>query len=1258
MKGEAVPAKRKGGNPGPELSAGNVQLGWSRILNRPVDIFWDLSRDYGPVRGGRIRWSFNPDSLAGKSPYGVTPEQALAALRQAVETWDSVATSAVAFEYGGERRDLPDHRLDLVNVVTFADSEYIHGIQKEAIASARPFALTRRTWVGPEGLDWDQDGRVDFPDFPSGSYEAGTIIDCDIRWDVGGPYADLDFAVQGEAGALSMAGVFLHELGHFLGLVHTPVRDLASLTAGANRTPTMFSIAVPNPSGRPNPMTSLECDDRVSLSMLYPAPEFAAGYGALAGRVVSGIDGRPAAGLWVAAVSAPEGEPYRSLEEGYHRAATATGVFTDQEGHFRIPGLPPGAYALALQTMDDHPAGTNRYAFNTLVSRFGESEFIWDEFYSGPRESAAEDDPLDWEPVTVAAGQSVTGLALVTDYRPHGRLALRRMFGERDYFLAANQLRLSALSESTDLVGRRFPQPFAAPYRIIAAAVDFASITAPPEGSQVVWPELILAAADPAAPSRPDLDHPLAVLRDFRGDGTLLSTDPLPFDYPIAVDRPGPLWLVVRSPAGRFNAFHNIDILGAGQGELQADESFLSFDGGRNWQSVFAYGISWRMALVLEGTRELEPLAEPRLAESFAAADGSLRLSFARVRSLSGAAASLPPTIRLRYVSQTAPYREGSLLREVHPDESGRGVAFELVRGRGADSTVYAARGVALGADGRLSGELLRRSGPGEPAGGTFLLERTSGGGSGGWEGGWESAPGSALSGLKLDLTDQGGRPSGAWAWPAVELPPADTLLTFTSEPGDTVVLVPALPSSPAGFELTARDDSGRASLPALLGLGEDPFEPNERLKDARAIFPARAYPPAPHSLNALRAVIAGEGDREDYDWYRFPVHRGDSVVLDLDAVSQRPFDPASRLDAFLELFDSTGARFAGLDGREVLSDDEHGLDPFATFVSPREATIYLRVLEAAVAYGEPGDRSGAAAFYELRLEVYPRKGDVLRDGLVRIEDLLTAMALARGTGGDDPAALFAADMDDNGRVDRSDLARLFALALDDPLSAGTGLAAAAVEVPGLRVEPGARGELALGWEPGTGAVPAGFLLEFAVSGEVAVSAPLGADGPRLEWWRQGETLLVAGCYPALAREHPGRAEAPFLVLEGGSPGLVSAQAGDPGSDPQTVGFALPDGPSGPPAAFGLERNHPNPFNPSTTIRYSVPSAAGPVRLAVYDLRGRLVRLLAEGPQDPGSHAVGWDGRDSGGHPCPSGVYLYRLTAPGFSQSRKMVLIK
>jgi len=88
-----------------------------------------------------------------------------------------------------------------------------------------------------------------------------------------------------------------------------------------------------------------------------------------------------------------------------------------------------------------------------------------------------------------------------------------------------------------------------------------------------------------------------------------------------------------------------------------------------------------------------------------------------------------------------------------------------------------------------------------------------------------------------------------------------------------------------------------------------------------------------------------------------------------------------------------------------------------------------------------------------------------------------------------------------------------------------------------------------------------------------------------------------------------------------------------------------------------LEQNHPNPFNPTTTIRLYLPTRVD-VSLEVFDVRGRLVRRLARGNYDAGAHVVEWDGRDERGAPAASGMYVYRLTAGKQTASRKMMLLK
>ena len=88
------------------------------------------------------------------------------------------------------------------------------------------------------------------------------------------------------------------------------------------------------------------------------------------------------------------------------------------------------------------------------------------------------------------------------------------------------------------------------------------------------------------------------------------------------------------------------------------------------------------------------------------------------------------------------------------------------------------------------------------------------------------------------------------------------------------------------------------------------------------------------------------------------------------------------------------------------------------------------------------------------------------------------------------------------------------------------------------------------------------------------------------------------------------------------------------------------------PGHFVLSQNYPNPFNPSTTIRYALPSRTY-VTLTVFNTLGQQVATLAEGEQEPGYHETVFDA--SG---LPSGVYLYRIQAGGFHQTRKLLLTK
>ena len=100
------------------------------------------------------------------------------------------------------------------------------------------------------------------------------------------------------------------------------------------------------------------------------------------------------------------------------------------------------------------------------------------------------------------------------------------------------------------------------------------------------------------------------------------------------------------------------------------------------------------------------------------------------------------------------------------------------------------------------------------------------------------------------------------------------------------------------------------------------------------------------------------------------------------------------------------------------------------------------------------------------------------------------------------------------------------------------------------------------------------------------------------------------------------------------------------------------DDPQPLPAKFAIYQNAPNPFNPSTTIRFDLPESAT-VKVSIYDVAGRLVQtLVASERMNPGLHDAVWNGRDESGQNVAAGVYFYRMETEKFSATKKMTLIK
>jgi hypothetical protein len=114
-----------------------------------------------------------------------------------------------------------------------------------------------------------------------------------------------------------------------------------------------------------------------------------------------------------------------------------------------------------------------------------------------------------------------------------------------------------------------------------------------------------------------------------------------------------------------------------------------------------------------------------------------------------------------------------------------------------------------------------------------------------------------------------------------------------------------------------------------------------------------------------------------------------------------------------------------------------------------------------------------------------------------------------------------------------------------------------------------------------------------------------------------------------------------------------SGNESDPASPKTTTGI----GEKIFPRKFALYQNVPNPFNPSTVIKYDVPEAIR-VRITIYDVSGREARTLVDEFKTPGTYEASWNGLNNSSEQMSSGVYLYKIEAGDYVQSRKLVLLK
>lgn len=379
---------------GVAVGAGNLQLTDAQgnlvrdAAGNAIDIRWRLDAMPTP---GRIPW----DLSALGDPDGVLSTVEIEAiLTAAFHAWEAVPVANVAF-IANCTRCANNHGtamsgFDGDNLITFTDPDSDLIFQPGLVAVAPSFALVSTTTLGnvnDNKVEYVEFGGLDgVPDMREGVYPPGTILDADILF-----HPDVVF-VNGigelARGQLDLQSVATHELGHFIGLMHSAVGEAIG-TRRADQA-TMYPLLHEDAAV----VRTLEPDDIAAVGQLYPAPAFGQ-LGSISGTVRDSV--RPIVAIVTALPVTGDDQT----------GSDAIFAVSDDRGRYTLPGLAPGSYVVGVQpfTQSSGPLWNRRYNATALLA----TNFAFPHEFYNIGESFT-DNPAAYTVLTLAAGQRRAGV--------------------------------------------------------------------------------------------------------------------------------------------------------------------------------------------------------------------------------------------------------------------------------------------------------------------------------------------------------------------------------------------------------------------------------------------------------------------------------------------------------------------------------------------------------------------------------------------------------------------------------------------------------------------------------------------------------------------------------------------------------------------------------------------------------------------------------------------------------------------------------